>query len=270
MTFAGRFIKPKYLYINSLIILSSLYPFLREINAQTTFFKTYGDTVKDHYDIGNAVIQTEDNGYVVAGVTSMYFEYGPPWKLFGDVYLLKTDECGDTLWTKKYGAPGIREIAYSMCTADDGGFMLSAYGSEQLWLIKTDSQGDSLWSKKYPAGIGYCIQTTNDNFYIITGGNSLGIYLLKINSEGDMLWMKSYDGIEGLSVQQTSDNGYIIAGVKNHLGGIWLIKTNPQGDTLWTKIYRTSSWDEPYSICKTNDGGYFITGAYTSVTSLVK
>ncbi|MFH2032282.1 MAG: T9SS type A sorting domain-containing protein [Bacteroidota bacterium] len=250
----------KLLMLLVLIIASS-----PKAECQTTFFKTYGDKAQDHYDIGNAVIQTENGGYVAAGVTGMYSEPGSPMKLYGDVYLLKTNEYGDTLWTKKYGNPDLREIAYSMCSTIDGGFMLSAYGSEQLWLIKTDSQGDSLWSKKYPAGIGYCIQRTNDNCYIITGGNyPAGIYLLKINSDGDTLWMKFYDGIDGWSVQQTSDDGYIIAGFKKPTEGIWLIKTDSRGDSLWTKIYSCSILDEPYSICETNDGGYFVTGAYTS------
>lgn len=232
-------------------------------NCQTTFFKTYGDTTENHNDIGFSVVQTDDGCYVAAGVTNDYIVSGPPWIFEGDVYLLKTDENGDTLWTKRYGEQNLREIAYSICSTDDGGFILSAYNSEQLWLIRTDSKGDSLWSKKYPVGTGNCIQRTNDDGYIITGKNP-GIYLLKINSEGDSLWLKSYGGLDGRSVQQTTDNGYMIVGFKNISEGIWLIKTDSQGDTLWTKTYSDDKPHEPFSICETNDGGYFVTGAYTS------
>ncbi len=232
--------------------------------SQTTFFKIYGDMVSEHNDFGFSVLQTDNGDYVASGVIGSFSNYTPPWVLEGDVYLLRTDENGDTLWTKRYGKPNSREIAYSMCAANDGGFMLSAYRNEHLWLIRTDSKGDSLWTKSYPVGIGHSIERTNDNEYVITGTNP-GIYLLKINSEGDIIWLKTYDGLEGRSVQQTSDSGYIIAGFKGISDGILIIKTDLQGDTLWTKTYSYNGKpNEPFSICQTNDGGYFLTGTYTS------
>jgi hypothetical protein len=228
--------------------------------CQITFFKTYGDTTERHLDRGYTMLQTEDGGYIAAG------EYGNYFKLinhrtyyYGDVYLVKTNEYGDTLWTKTYGDTGaVREVAYSMDRSSDGGYIICAYDEStyKLWLIKIDSQGDSIWSKKYHVGAGNCIKKTNDDGYIITGGGingESGIYLLKINSQGDILWLESYYNYnEGLYVQQTSDNGYIIAS-----SGLF-IKTDSIGGTLWTKIYPGL----PHSICETNDSGYFIAGEY--------
>jgi hypothetical protein len=225
--------------------------------CQITFFKTYGDTAERHSDQGYAVLQTEDGGYIAAG------EYGFYWKTYnfrtyyyGDVYLVKTNEYGDTLWTKTYGDTGaVREGAYSMDKTSDGGYIISAFkfdSTTQLWLIKTDSKGDSVWTKKYPVGAGNCIRQTNDGGFVITGGKP-NTYLLKINLQGDTLWLKSYNTYnEGLYVQQTSDSGYIIAS-----SGLF-IKTNSNGDTLWTKIYPGL----PHSICETQDGGYLIAGEY--------
>mgnify|MGYP005622857409 CR=1 FL=1 len=245
--------------------------------CQITFFKTYGDTAENHSDKGNAVLQTEDGGYIVAGEYGSYHT-GPPYRYYGDVYLIKTDEYGDTIWTKTYGDANTWEAAYSMDKTNDGGYIVSAfiqYPLWQLWLIKTDSQGDSIWSKLYPVREGFCIRQTTDGGYVITGG-SADIYLLKINSQGDILWLKNYDNNsdweEGKYVQQTSDGGYIISGMTEFPAprsfDIWLIKTDSYGDTLWTKTYGGDYIDEPHSICETKDGGYFIAGEYTEYGEL--
>jgi hypothetical protein len=239
--------------------------------CQITFFKTYGDTADDHSDKGYAVLQTEDGGYIAAG------EYGNYFKLinhrtyyYGDVYLVKTNEYGDTLWTKTYGDTGaVREGAYSMDNSSDGGYIICAYNETtyKLWLIKIDSQGDSIWTKKYQLGYydaqGVCIKKVNDEGYIITGSISrdnpfrqYDIFLLKTNSKGDSTWLRTYDNNNnpdhGFYVQQTSDSGYIIAA-----SGLF-IKTDSKGDTIWTKIYPGL----PHSIYETKDGGYFIAGEY--------
>lgn len=61
--------------------------------AQITFMKSYGGT---DYDWGQSVRQTTDNGYVIVGAT----------RSFGagkyDVYLIRTDAYGNTLWTRTY------------------------------------------------------------------------------------------------------------------------------------------------------------------------
>lgn len=242
--------------------------------SQITFFKTYGDTANSHYDQGYAVLQTEDGGYIVAGETGFYHPPGTT-TYYGDVYLIKTDEYGDTIWTKTYGDANAREVAYSMEKTSDGGYVVCAYSEAYwgLWLIKINSQGDSIWSKKYPVGKGNCIKQTNDGGYIITGSGVNGksdIYLLKIDLQGDTLWLKLYDNSnhdEGLYVQQTHDGGYIIAGVTEFPAprelDIRLIKTDAQGDTLWTKKYGGDYIDGPRSLCETKDGGYFVAGEYT-------
>ncbi|MBL7046873.1 MAG: T9SS type A sorting domain-containing protein [Candidatus Marinimicrobia bacterium] len=188
----------------------------------------YGDTLwtriygRTSVDRGTYVQKTSDGGYIIVGTTAYY-----P-KSF-DIWLLKTDEFGDTLWTKTFGGYEY-DFGESGQQTSDGGYIIvgrtTSYGAGRydIWLIKTDEYGDTLWTKTY-------------------GGSELD---------------------RGYSVLQTSDGGYIIAGSTESYGSgesdAWIIKTDAQGDTLWTKILGGVDFDLAYSIQQTTDGGYIISG----------
>ncbi|MCK4813306.1 MAG: T9SS type A sorting domain-containing protein, partial [Candidatus Marinimicrobia bacterium] len=240
--------------------------------SQNTFFKTYGNS--NYNDVGYSVLQTSDNNYIIAGVSK------------DNVYLVKADHQGDTLWTKMYGGDGV-DVAYSIIEMNSQNLLLSGYSTARggLWIICTNTNGDSLWTKVYNLGSGKSICKTTDGGFVITGTSPdpgyahidppLGAdtYLLKIDSIGNIDWVKTYDkggNEEGLCVHQTTDNGFIISATTDYQtsSDIWLIKTKMNGDTLWTKIYSNSNWRESgNSICQTNDGGFFVTGMKTIQSS---
>ncbi|MBL4753196.1 MAG: hypothetical protein JKY52_06330 [Flavobacteriales bacterium] len=64
-----------------------------DTNGNTLWSKTYGN----NSDVFRSVRQTTDGGYIIAGVTSS-FGAG-----IQDVYLLRTNMNGDSLWAKAYG-----------------------------------------------------------------------------------------------------------------------------------------------------------------------
>jgi hypothetical protein len=234
--------------------------------------KTYGGS---DFDVGRSVQETYDSGYIVTGHT---YSYGAG---HDDVYLIKTDSFGDTLWTKTYGGSN-RDEGNSIQETYDSGYIVTGFtssygaGSRDAYLIKTDSLGDTLWTKTYGGTYneqGRSVQQTLDGGYIIAGWTeSFGhggkdIYLIRTNSLGDTLWTKTYGGIDddqGYSVQQTSDGSYIIAGLTKSFGrgvqDVYLIKTDSLGDTLWTKTYGGTSSDAGFSVQQTSDGCYIITG----------
>ena len=245
-------------------------------SGDTLWTKTYGGT---GYDYGNFVRQTTDGGYIVVGCTKSFGTGGY------DVYLVKTNNSGDTLWTRTYGGES-DEWGCSIRQTTDGGYVIAGItgslgvDTADVYLLKTNASGDTLWTRTY-GGTGFdwgnSVQQTTDGGYIIAGTTSTfgagsdDVYLVKTNAQGDTLWTRTYGGTGedyGNSVQQTSDGGYIIAGWTESFGAgltdVYLIKTNASGDSLWTRTYGGTSYDEGNSVQQTKDGGYVIAGYTTS------
>jgi len=253
----------------TVIVLLSVATLTLAQPPDTLWTRTYGGTNDDY---AYSVRQTTDGGYIVAGWTDS-FGAGSD-----DFYLVKTNNQGDTLWTRTYGGSEVEE-AYSVQQTLDGGYIVAGTtnsfgaGTDDFYLVKTNSQGDTLWTRTYGGSahdIAYSVQQTADGGYIVAGytssfGADDDFYLVKTNSQGDTLWTLTYGGVEDdwtYSVQQTTDGGYIVAGVTHCAGNLnsYLVKTDSQGDTLWTCTYGGSSPDYACSVQQTSDGGYVVAG----------
>ena len=237
-------------------------------SGDTLWTRNYGGTGSDR---GYTVQQTTDGGYIVAGTTNS-FGNG-----FDDVYLIKTNASGDTLWTRTYGGTDY-DWGNSVRQTIDGGYIVVGtavtYPNCDVYLIKTNASGDTLWTRNYGGSsldYGYSVQQTTDGGYIVAGetnsfGNNLQVYLIKTDSSGNTLWTKKYGGMVkdcGNSVQQTTDGGYIVAGTTDFFGdssNVYLIKTNTSGDTLWTRAYEVRGYGFGNSVQQTTDGGYIVAG----------
>ena len=108
--------------------------------------KTFGGA---NNDFANIVQQTIDGGFIIGGSTQS-FGSGQ-----SDIWLIKTDENGDSLWSNIYGGSDLDHCT-SIQQTQDGGYIIggltSSYASGQgndVWMIKTDANGDSIWSNTY-------------------------------------------------------------------------------------------------------------------------
>jgi hypothetical protein len=245
------------------------------VSSQTIFQKTFGGASSD---IGYSVQQTADEGYIIAGYT-LSFGRGSR-----DVYLLRTDSSGNTLWTKTYGSNNI-DYAWTVQQTADGGYIIGAHsgsfgaGSHDVYLIKCDMAGNVLWTRAYggsSADGAYSLQQTSDGGYIVAahtssfGAGQHDVYLIKTDVNGDTVWTRTYGGSGGdylRSVQQTLDEGYISVSETFSFGAggadIYLVKVDQIGNLLWAKTYGGSSSDYGYSVRQTTDSGYII-GGYTA------
>lgn len=138
-----------------------------QVGPSVQWTKTIGGS---NNDAAYSVDLTTDGGFIVCGTTGSHPAEGL------DIYLVRLDSLGDTLWTKTYG--GIeQEEAFSIVETTDGGFVLAGYiysfgnGSDDFYVARTDSIGDTLWTRTY-GGLGveraYSIQLLNYGEYFLT------------------------------------------------------------------------------------------------------
>ena len=207
-------------------------------NAQQRWERNYGGAGDDY---GAFVQQTQDTGYIVVGLTTS----------FGNgmqIYLIKTNALGDTLWTRNYGGTGDDE-GVSVRQTQDGGYIVAGgynySGGAQVCLIKTNALGDTLWTRTYGGAgndWGEVVQQTQDGGYILVGfttsfGSGEQVYLIKTNAGGDTLWTRNYGGTGEevcISAQQTQDTGYILVGWTRSFGNgyqVYLVKTDANGSS---------------------------------------
>jgi hypothetical protein len=226
--------------------------------GDSTWVKYYGGGFDD---CGHSVNQTTDGGYIITG-TIRNNDTGSD---TGDVYLIKTDSLGDSLWVQTYG--GLHDDGgYSVQQTSDGGYIITGYTASfnvdslyDIYLIKTDASGDSIWATAFGStgydDCGYSVYQTNDGGYIICGsttntdssGDPMDVCLIKVDSHGSDTWKMNIGGSNcdcGQSVYITSDGGYIIAGYTSSFGNgkddVYLIKikppiylTQPHGREQW-------------------------------------
>ena len=244
-------------------------------SGQITFERTYGGISSDG---GYSVAQTVDGGYIVTGFTVPFPAANR------DVYLIKTDEAGDTVWTRTYGGSD-DEDGYFVAQTADGGYIIAGRtqsfgaGAYDMYLIKTDGVGDTAWTRTFGGPIedeARSVAQTADGGYIVAGftgsfgAGARDVYLVKTDSSGDMVWTRTYGGSDddyGSSVALTSDGGYIITGYTGSFGAgeydVYLIKADGGGDTVWTRTYGGPGSDWGYSVAA-GAGGYIIAGMTTS------
>ncbi|MCX6842755.1 MAG: hypothetical protein NTX53_10780 [candidate division WOR-3 bacterium] len=99
--------------------------------------KTFGG---ESDDWGNSVQLTRDGGYIVVGNTSSYGASK------SDVWLIKTDANGDTVWTRTFGGSQ-NDYGYSVQQTQDGGYIVAGTtrsdgaGRADVFVMKTDPEG---------------------------------------------------------------------------------------------------------------------------------
>ena len=157
-------------------------------NGNLEWDKTFGGGNEDH---GSDVLQTEDGGYIITGLTASYGSGSY------DVWLIKTDSDGNKEWDKTFGS-SIYEDSNRIHQTLDGGYII--IGGENVYhywvgnvlLIKTDSNGNEEWYHTIGGSShddGSSVKQTNDGGYIITGetasygAGAADVWLIKIEGE---------------------------------------------------------------------------------------
>ena len=249
------------IFLNSLLMSTTAFA-----QPDSLWSRTYGGAGND---VCNAMQQTSDGGYILAGYTDS-FGSG-----LADFWLVKTNANGDSLWSRTFGGDG-SDVCRAVQETTDGGYILAGYtnsfgaGLNDMWLVKTDVNGDSLWSRTFGDSLddeATAVRQTADGGYVVAGnqswqwGGPYDMWLLKTDADGDSVWSRRYRGEDQVgyylcnAMQPTSDGGCVLAGSR-------LVKTDANGDTLWTHPYFQNAWFArlAYAVVQTVDHGYLTGG----------
>lgn len=137
------------------------------------------------------------------------------------IFLMKTDDLGNPLWTQSYGeAPGrVFRPKMELRNVEDGGYIVCGSVDDGLvgltgFLLRVDDNGALMWMRFYPQpGVAFNfnefhdVQTTAEGF-VVTGfapsqfppgpaQNSLDTLVMTTDAFGNPIWAKQYANVEG-------------------------------------------------------------------------
>jgi hypothetical protein len=202
----------------------------------------------------NSLVQTEDNGYILAGNTASSTD---------DKFLLvKTDSLGSVQWNQSYGGQG-SETAFSVVQSKDGGYVLAGGSSYGGYLVRTDSLGKMIWNYSLGYSLNSIIQA-KDGEFVVAGSakrtdGTFNLWIAKIDSSGAVSWDQTFDATEqnsnnelvtALSVIQTTDGGYAV------VGNSGVLKIDSSGNLQW----KITTKETEYSIVQDSDGSFVVAG----------
>ncbi len=215
---------------------------------------------------GVSIHQTPDRGYFVGGQV-----YVPGSSDSAGLYIIRTGERGDTLWTRAFYGYG-NSIANGGCLTRDGGFAMCGASLDRSglvaisgYIVRVDSAGNLLWERHLSPGhpldthyyLRQMVQTPDGGFAVtgewfdFTGPERIGsVVFLRLDSLGEPLWRRFFYGRDttgqmgmdlGMWVENTPDNGFVIAGGADGRRRGYLIKTDSLGLVHYCDL-RLSDW----------------------------
>ena len=250
-------------------------------------------------DRAEALHQTPDGGYLLAGYTNS--SDGDVVGLHGstDFWVVRMDATGDVLWQAPFGGT-LAEQLFDMQLTDDGGCVLAGstssndgdvtvhQGMGDAWVVKLDASGALQWQRTY-GGSQYdwagSILPLGEDGYIFTGATlssdgdvndnngTSDLWVVRLDATGTVLWEETYGGTLaewGRCIRRCADGGFILAGntlsddldVFGHHGDddAWVLKLDADGALQWSVAL--GGMNEEWALAvETNPlGGYMVVG----------
>jgi hypothetical protein len=243
-------------------------------NGDTLWTKTYGGQEKDY---GRKIITTSDGNILIAGKTES-FGAGS----LGDIYLIKLDYNGDTLWTKNYTDPD-QEFPYHLLETQNGEYLVTGTNEDnnnprEIYLLKVEPNGTKLWDKKIGPPTwkwGYSTIELSNNDLLICGQHTIGegysqVLVVKTDNLGNTIWEKEYGedklSEKGNSIKKDLNGTFTITGssydVNTMQDDIIILKIDETGNQVWFKKFGSAETDWGVNIIKDINDDNLITGDY--------
>ncbi len=204
---------------------------------------------------GISVTETNDSdGYIVCA-------YRTTQETLQDLYLIKTNQAGDTIWTKQYGILHGSDYGMKILKTGDG-YVIGGMQVDTViyyfdaWLLKINEDGDSLWSKTLLDSARIkSICLTPDGGIAATGGDFINgrnkLFIARFDSEGGLLWLNYYSHEDfydsfGYDIICTHDSSLMVLGGATDSNPTnkpepWLLKTDQDGTIEFDTLYNFSN-----------------------------
>ena len=197
------------------------------------------------YEIGNdtrafSIQQYYDDTYILGG-------WGYTTATKYDMFVVKTQANGDTIWTKRFG--GVRN--------DCGASVV---------LLTTKQEYDAGFAEEYLL-CGCYGSNVNDPLY----GHTDYLYVAKIDNFGSIIWQKTYNNYQRFWDLETmpiikADKSFVASGFffpgNSYTPSTLLTNFAPDGSVLWQREYTLGTQEHCYfkDLKTTDDGGYVLAG----------
>lgn len=222
-----------------------------------------------------------DSGFILGGYIT------PEGDAYRDMFLVRTNSEGDTLWTSTIGQSAHHESASCLYPTADGGFILTGNRAEDapytsysdIYLVKTNQLGEFEWHAIFGSDLesetGVSVVPTVDSGYLVAGyfwdaSTVYDIWLLKTNYLGILEWPDHItwaDADYPTCINLTADSGFAITGCTQSFDAeydydMFILRLDQTGVEAWAFPYGSSyPYDEAANhICHTSDGGFLICG----------
>ncbi len=210
--------------------------------GQVSWTRRYGGSRTDK---ATSVRQTQDGGYIVAGVSGsddqdVANHYGSG--ITKDYWILKLDGSGNIEWKDTYGGLG-DDFAFAVRQTADGNYAVAGHSSSDTRDVSTNYGSRDYWLVKLKAGTG------------------------------QIMWERNYGGSgtdQATTLLQTAGGGFVVAGhsqsadsnVSDNYGNwdYWVTKLKPNGDIIWENNLGGTRPDLVTDMVKTDNGNYVVAG----------
>ncbi len=186
-------------------------------------------------DTPEGVVQTNDNGYIIAGgsdsedtdISNNLGSY--------DFWVIKIDATGNLVWEKSFGGTEIDE-AKGIVKANDGNFVIAG-------------------------------ETRSNSIDVNSNNGAADLWLIKIDNDGNLLWEKNLGGSSfdvARSISLARDNGFLLSGSSRSSDGdvsenkgqndAWVVKVDATGNIEWETTVGGANIDFAYGVSELNNG----------------
>ena len=201
--------------------------------------RTYHNWEIDRCFEPHCLVQTNDNGFAIAGYTYNSTQSN-------DVWLIRTNAAGYEIWNSTFGAIDEYQRPDALVESASGGFGILATNKTSgglytdSWIIRTDSTGNEIWNKTYGGdesdGGSQIMEMLDGGFVFVGSTHSFDIsqgdiWLVRTYANGSIFWNHTIAtpyGENGVSFVFEGNGIYTIAGHHNPVGMlgsvIWLMK----------------------------------------------